>query len=96
MEAGATFRLTTEEIMGTAERATITYKNLKNDVEVGRSILIDDGLIELTIKAIEDTDIVCEVINGGTVSNHKGINVPGAILSMPYISDVDRDDIILA
>ena len=94
LEAGATFRLTTEEIMGTAERATITYKNLKNDVEVGRSILIDDGLIELTIKAIEDTDIVCEVINGGTVSNHKGINVPGAILSMPYISDVDRDDII--
>ena len=71
LEAGATFRLTTEEVMGTAERATITYKNLKNDVEVGRSILIDDGLIELTIKAIEDTDIVCEVINGGTVSNHK-------------------------
>ena len=96
LEPGATFRLTTEEIMGTAKRASITYKNLKNDVEVGKSILIDDGLIELTIKAIEDTDIVCEVVNGGYVSNHKGINVPGAILSMPYISDVDRDDIILA
>ena len=94
LEPGATFRLTTEEIMGTAKRASITYKNLKNDVEVGKSILIDDGLIELTIKAIEDTDIVCEVVNGGYVSNHKGINVPGAILSMPYISDVDRDDII--
>ncbi len=94
LEPGAIFRLTTEEIMGTAKRASITYKNLKNDVEVGKSILIDDGLIELTIKAIEDTDIVCEVVNGGYVSNHKGINVPGAILSMPYISDVDRDDII--
>ena len=56
--------------------------------------MIDDGLIELTIKAIEDNDIVCEVVNGGYVSNHKGINVPGAILSMPYISDVDREDII--
>ena len=94
LETGATFRLTTEEIMGTADRAAISYKNLKSDVEVGKNILIDDGLIELTIKAIEDTDIVCEVINGGYVSNHKGINVPGAILSMPYISDVDRDDIL--
>lgn len=94
LETGATFRLTTEEILGTADRASITYKNLKNDVEVGKSILIDDGLIELAIRGIEDTDIVCEVVNGGYVSNHKGINVPGAILSMPYISDVDRDDII--
>ena len=94
LEAGAVFRLTTDEILGNAQRASITYKNLKNDVEIGKSILIDDGLIELTIKAIEDTDIVCEVINGGYVSNHKGINVPGAVLSMPYISDVDRDDIL--
>lgn len=94
LESGAMFRLTTDEILGNADRASITYKNLKNDVEIGKSILIDDGLIELTIKAIEDTDIVCEVINGGYVSNHKGINVPGAVLSMPYISEVDRDDII--
>lgn len=94
LESGSTFRLTTDEILGTAQRASITYKNLKDDVKVGKSILIDDGLIELTIKAIEGNDIVCEVINGGYVSNHKGINVPGAILSMPYISDVDRDDII--
>ena len=89
LETGATFRLTTDEILGSADRASISYKNLKNDVAIGKSILIDDGLIELTIKAIEDTDIVCEVVNGGYVSNHKGINVPGAILSMPYISDED-------
>ena len=56
--------------------------------------LIDDGLIEMTVKAIEETDIVCEVINGGYVSNHKGINVPGVVLSMPYISEVDREDIL--
>jgi pyruvate kinase len=94
LEAGSTFRLTTDEVMGTSQRAAITYKNLKNDVSVGKTILIDDGLIELTIKAIEDNDIVCEVVNGGYVSNHKGINLPGAQLSMPYLSEVDRNDIL--
>lgn len=94
LETGSIFRLTTDEILGTAQRASITYKNLKADVKIGKIILIDDGLIELVIKDIEENDIVCEVINGGYVSNHKGINVPGVILSMPYISDVDRDDIL--
>lgn len=93
LTAGQTFTLTTEEILGTKERAGITYKNLKNDVKTGMTILIDDGKIEMTIEKITDTDIVCRVINGGTVSNHKGINVPGAVLSMPYISDVDYEDI---
>ena len=88
------FALTTDEVMGTAERASITYKNLKNDIQVGTTILIDDGLIEMEVVEIKENDIVCKVINGGYVSNHKGVNVPGAILSMPYISSVDRDDII--
>ena len=94
LKAGQKFVLTTDEMMGTAERATISYKNLKNDIEVGMTILIDDGLIEMVVEEITGNDIVCKVINGGFVSNHKGVNVPGAILSMPYISDVDRDDII--
>ena len=94
LESGNLFRLTTDEILGTTERASISYKNLKNDISVGTTILIDDGLIEMTVKAIEETDIVCEVINGGYVSNHKGINVPGVVLSMPYISEVDREDIL--
>jgi pyruvate kinase len=94
LETGSTFRLTTEEVMGTSQRASITYKNLKNDISIGKTILIDDGLIELTINGIEDTDIVCEVVNGGYVSNHKGINVPGVELSMPYLSEVDRNDIL--
>lgn len=94
LETGSTFSLTTDEIMGNAQRASITYKNLKNDVKVGKSILIDDGLIELKVTSITDTDIVCEVVNGGYVSNHKGINVPGAVLSMPYISEADRSDIL--
>lgn len=93
LEAGQTFTLTTEEMMGTSEKASITYKNLKNDVKEGMTILIDDGKIEMQIEKITDTDIVCRVINGGQVSNHKGINAPGAILSMPFISEVDAADI---
>ena len=92
--SGQQFVLTTEEIMGTAQKATISYKNLKNDIKVGTTILIDDGLIEMTVEEIKGEDIVCRVINGGFVSNHKGVNVPGAILSMPYISEVDLADII--
>lgn len=92
--AGQTFVLTTEEILGNHERASISYKNLKNDIGVGTTILIDDGLIEMNVEAIEGEEIICRVINGGMVSNHKGVNVPGAILSMPYISEVDRADII--
>ncbi len=92
--SGQTFTLTTDEIMGSSKKASISYKNLKNDISVGTTILIDDGLIEMRVEEIGGKDIVCRVINGGFVSNHKGVNVPGAILSMPYISDVDREDII--
>ena len=91
--AGQTFILTTEEILGSNERAAISYKNLKNDISVGTTILIDDGLIEMKVEEIKGEEIVCHVVNGGFVSNHKGVNVPGAVLSMPYISDVDRADI---
>lgn len=94
LEAGQLFTLTTEEVMGTAQKASITYKNLKNDIGEGTTILIDDGLIEMKVEKIQGEEIVCRVINGGFVSNHKGLNVPGAILSMPYISDVDRADIL--
>jgi len=94
LKAGDTFILTTEEIPGTAKRATISYKELKNDVKVGTTILVDDGKIEMMVEKVEGEEIFCRVINGGKVSNHKGINVPGVILSMPYISDVDREDII--
>lgn len=96
LEDGQLFTLTTEEVMGTRERASISYKNLHRDISVGTTILIDDGNIEMTVEEMTDTDIICRVINGGKVSNHKGVNVPGAILSMPYISDVDKQDILFA
>ena len=92
--SGRKFTLTTEEIIGNSEKASITYANLKDDISVGTTILIDDGLIEMVVDAIEENDIICTVVNGGPISNHKGVNVPGAVLSMPYISDVDRSDIM--
>ncbi len=92
--SGQKFILTTEDILGNSEKVAITYKNLKDDITVGTTILIDDGLIEMVVDAIEETDIICTVVNGGPISNHKGVNVPGAVLSMPYISEVDRSDIM--
>ena len=92
--AGQRFTLTTEDILGDSQRASITYKNLKNDIKTGMSILIDDGLIEMIIEEIKDTEIVCTVVNGGMVSDKKGINVPNAVLSMPYVNDSDRADIV--
>jgi len=94
LTAGQKFVLTTDEVMGNNEKASITYHNLKYDITEGMAILIDDGLIEMTVEEITGSDIICHVINGGVVSNHKGVNVPGAILSMPYISDLDQDDIL--
>lgn len=92
--AGQTFTLTTRDILGDNTITSITYKDLAKDVEIGTRILIDDGLIELKVKDIIDEDLVCEVINGGFVSNHKGINVPGVHLNMPYMSQKDIDDIL--
>lgn len=91
---GQRFVLTTEEVLGTAERVSISYKNLKNDINVGTIILIDDGLIEMKVEEIAGEEIICKVVNGGFVSNHKGVNVPGVNLSMPYISQTDREDIL--
>ena len=94
LEAGQTFTLTTREVEGTKEICSITYKDLPQDVHEGGIIMLDDGLIKLTIKSVSDTDIVCEVLNSGKIKTKKGVNVPGVHLSMPYLSQRDRDDII--
>lgn len=94
LKAGDTLILTTEEILGNAQKVAISYKDLYKDVHVGSTILIDDGLIEMRVTAIQDTDIVCVVENGGMISDKKGVNVPNVELSMPYISKVDYDDIV--
>ncbi len=90
---GDTYTLTTVECACTAQKACISFKGLPHDVTVGTTILINDGVIELRAEKITDTDIVCTVINGGTLSNNKGINVPGVELSMPYLSERDMSDL---
>ena len=96
LKTGQTFTLTTKEVEGTNEIVSITYKNLPKDIEVGTHILIDDGLIEMEVTELSDTDIVCRVDNGGPVSNKKGVNVPNVDLSMDYISPKDYKDIVFA
>lgn len=94
LEAGQTFTLTARDIIGNSQCVSITYKDLYKDVHVGSKILIDDGLIEMEVVSVKDTDIVCVVQNGGPISNRKGINVPNAELSMPYVSEADYRDIV--
>lgn len=94
LEEGQLFTLTAEELEGTKDKVSVTYKRLYEDLEVGMRVLIDDGLIEMKVESVDKKDIVCRVINGGVVSNHKGVNVPDVDLSMPYISDKDREDIL--
>ena len=94
LTAGQTFTLTTREVEGTSEICSITYKDLPMDVEPGGTIMLDDGLIKLQIQTVNDTDIVCTVLNNGKIKNKKGVNVPGVHLSMPYMSQRDKDDII--
>lgn len=91
---GQLFTLTTEEVSGDETRVSVTYKNLPRDVRAGTSILIDDGLVGMVVERVTETEVCCRVTNSGAVSNHKGINIPGAHLSMPYISDKDRADIL--
>lgn len=96
LKAGQMFTLTTEEMLGTAEKVMITYKELYKDVCPGDSILIDDGLIGMEVEAIEGKDIICRVKNGGFISNHKGVNVPGVELKIPFVSQKDYEDIVFA
>ncbi|MCR8843664.1 pyruvate kinase [Paenibacillus sp. SC116] len=85
--------LTTEEIEGDANRLSVTYADLPRDVEVGSTILIDDGLIGLTVVEVQGTEIKCKIVNGGTIKSKKGVNVPGVSISLPGITEKDASDI---
>ena len=93
LTAGQFFILTPEEIIGDEHKVSITYKELYRDVKVGSHILIDDGLIELEVHEILGQDIHCRVLNGGKLGNKKGINVPGAEIRLPSITQQDIEDI---
>lgn len=86
--------LTTEDILGDQHRMHVTYKDLPSDVEVGSTILIDDGLIGLTVVEIQGTEIKCRIVNGGQIKSRRGVNVPGVNISLPGITEKDANDII--
>ena len=90
---GQSYTLTTRDVMGDSKMCGITYKNLPQEVTPGTKILIDDGLIELRVDHATDTDINCTVMNGGTIAKHKGINIPGVDLALPFLSAQDKSDI---
>ncbi len=90
---GERFIITTEDVMGTAERASTTLPTLTDDVHAGDQILINDGAIELTALEVTPTEVVTEVVVGGTVSDHKGINLPGVPVSVPALSEKDERDL---
>lgn len=94
LKEGQLFTLTSDEVEGTEEKVSITYNRLYEDLETGMKVLIDDGLIEMSVEKVEHNNIVCRVINGGVVSNNKGVNIPNVNLSMPYLSEKDREDIL--
>ena len=94
LKAGETFTLTTDEILGNSGQTSITYKGLPGELKKGDEVLIDDGKLRLKVLETTETDIVCEVVVGGEVSNHKGINVPNVALSMEYLSPADKEDLL--
>lgn len=94
LNAGDEFILTSQEIEGDEKRVSQTYAQLAEDVKPGDTILIDDGLIELKVKSVEGTDIVCQIQNGGELGQRKGINVPNVRVNLPGITEKDREDIL--
>ncbi|MCL1884158.1 MAG: pyruvate kinase [Defluviitaleaceae bacterium] len=93
LEQGQKFTLTTEDIVGDATRVSVTYENLPRDLKVGNRVLIDDGLIEMTVTSIEGNDIHCELVNSGFLGHRKGINVPDVFVDLPSLTDKDIEDI---
>lgn len=90
---GATFTITTRDVPGDVTEVSTTYPGLPGDVEPGHRLLVDDGKITLLVRETTETDVVCEVIEGGLLSNNKGLNVPGAAMSVPALSEKDRHDL---
>ena len=96
LETGKEFTLTTREVEGDENIVSVTYKDFPSDVSIGTRVLIDDGLIELKVIEKNETDVKCVVVNPGPVSDNKGVNLPGTVVSMPYMSEKDIADINFA
>ncbi|MGY1827873.1 MULTISPECIES: pyruvate kinase [unclassified Blastococcus] len=93
---GSQVCITVEDVEGTAERVSTTYKDLANDVRVGDRLLVDDGNLSLSVVRVEGPDVYCLVVEGGKVSNNKGLSLPGVSVSVPALSDKDERDLRFA
>lgn len=93
LNPGQTFTLTTRDLPGTEEIVSVSYPEFARDVNQGDFVLLDDGLLKLSVKDIRDQDVVCEVVFGGPLSDHKGLNLPGSVLSVEALTDKDRADL---
>ena len=96
LREGDKFTLTTRDVPGDAGIVSVTYADLHKELESGCRVLIDDGLIELTVDEIQGQDIACTVRSGGTLSNNKSINIPGVSIHLPSLTEKDRDDLRFA
>lgn len=95
LEAGQTFTLTTDQsVVGNKERVAVTYENFAKDLKVGNTVLLDDGLIQLTVTEIKGGDVICRVENSGELGGKKGVNLPGVSVQLPALSEKDKSDII--
>lgn len=94
--AGKNIILTTEEIQGSAERLSISYKGLPKDVQPGTRILLADGLVELEVLSSENTETLCKVVNGGEIGSRKNVNLPGVVANLPAVTEKDVADILFA
>lgn len=93
---GDVVRITVEDVAGTHDRVSTTYKGLAKDAKPGDRLLVDDGKVGLVVKGVEGPDVVCEVTEGGPVSNNKGVSLPGMDVSVPALSDKDIEDLEFA
>jgi pyruvate kinase len=94
--AGERFTITPREIEGTATLVGTTFKTLAENLEPGSRILLSDGLIELRVESIQEGDVTCEIVNGGTLGENKGINLPGIPVNVPSLTEKDEEDLIFA
>ena len=93
---GDKFTLTTKDVVGNIDKVSVTYKKLPKILKKGAKILLNDGNIELKAIKITSTDVICEVVHGGLLSNNKSINLPGIKTDMPYLSETDKQDLFFA
>ncbi|HEU0214572.1 MAG TPA: pyruvate kinase [Jiangellaceae bacterium] len=93
LERGSRFIITTDEVVGDSQRASTTYAGLPGDVRPGDRVLVDDGRLALEVEDVQGADVVTRVVEGGPVSDHKGINLPGATVAVPALTDKDVEDL---